>query len=61
MYDVTSTRIIKPRRACAARVTVVVLRESWGTIFSMKGGKGGKEEGGGGKREDQSVIQGGKF
>ena len=41
--------MVNPRRACAARVTVVVLRESWGAFFSMKGGKGG-ERGGKGKR-----------
>ena len=38
--------IINPRRACAARVTVVVL---WGTFFSMKERKGGER---GGEREE---------
>ena len=36
---------INSRRACAARVTVVVLRVSWGTIFSVKGEKEGKKGG----------------
>ena len=54
-----------PRRACAARVTVVGLRESWGAMFSTTGGKG-KERGGKGKRGrreegGQSAISGGKF
>ena len=46
-----------PRRACAARVTVVVLRESWGAFFSMKGGKGG-ERGGKGKRVKVQIEEG---
>ena len=38
--------IINPRRACAARVTAVCVRESWGAFFSMKGEKeGGKGRG----------------
>ena len=37
--------IINPRRACAARVTVLGLRVGWGTIFSVKGEKGGKKGG----------------
>ena len=37
--------LVIPRRACAARVTVLGLSVSWGAIFSVKGGKGG---GGGG-------------
>ena len=49
--------IINPRRACAARVTVVVLRESWGAFFSMKGGKGG-ERGGKGKRVKVQIEEG---
>ena len=58
-------RVINPRRACAARVTVVGLRESWGAMFSTTGGKG-KERGGKGKRGrreegGQSAISGGKF
>ena len=48
---------INPRRACAARVTVVVLRESWGAFFSMKGGKGG-ERGGKGKRVKVQIEEG---
>ena len=32
--------LIKPRRACAARVTVLGLRVSWGAIFSVRGEKG---------------------
>ena len=43
--QVHCANIFNPRRACAARVTVVVLRESWGAFFSMKGGKGEKEGG----------------
>ena len=35
--------LVNPRRACAARVTVLGLRVSWGAIFSVKGGKGGKK------------------
>ena len=35
---------VNPRRACAARVTVVVLRESLGAFFSMKGRKRGERE-----------------
>ena len=49
--------VINPRRACAARVTVVVLRESWGAFFSMKGGKG-EERGGKGKRVKVQIKEG---
>ena len=49
--------LVNPRRACAARVTVVVLRESWGAFFSMKGGKGG-ERGGKGKRVKVQIEEG---
>ena len=49
--------LINHRRACAARVTVVVLRESWGAFFSMKGGKGG-ERGGKGKRVKVQIEEG---
>ena len=53
---------INPRRACAARVTVVVLRESWGAFFSMKGGGGGGgeggERGGKGKRVKVQIKEG---
>ena len=51
--------VINPRRACTARVTVVVLRESWGAFFSMKGGKGGER--GGGREEGQSASWGAFF
>ena len=37
--------LVNPRRACAARVTVLVLHVSWGAIFSVKGEKGGKKRG----------------
>ena len=33
--------IFNPRRACAARVTVLALHISWGAIFSVGGGGGG--------------------
>ena len=40
--------LINPRHACAARVTVLGLRVSWGAIFSVrgKGGGGGGRKGG---------------
>ena len=46
--------IVNPRRACAARVTVVVLCVSWGAFFSMKGG----ERGGKGKRVKVQIEEG---
>ena len=36
--------MINLRRVCAARVTVLGLCVSWGAIFSVRGGKGGKKE-----------------
>ena len=48
---------INPRRACAARVTVLALCASWGAFFSMKGGKGG-ERGGKGKRVKVQIKEG---
>ena len=52
---------INPRRACAARVTVVVLCVSWGAMFSTMGGKvkgkRGKEGKEGGGKEVKVQIR----
>ena len=53
---------INPRCVCAARVTVVGLRVSWGAIFSMRGGKGERKRGkegreGGGKKGVKVQIE----
>ena len=54
--------VINPRRACAARVTELGLRESWSAMFSTTGGKGKGQRGkegkeGGGKKEVKVQIR----
>ena len=48
---------INPRRACAARVTVLGLRVSWGAIFSVRGGeeKGERKEGVNGQSGEENI------
>ena len=51
--------IINPRRACAARVTVLGLRVSWEQSSLLRGKKGGRK--GGKKGRGQRSKCGGKF
>ena len=52
--------LVNPRRACAARVTVLGLSVSWGAIFSVKGGKGGGGGGGGEEKGERKEVVNGR-